>query len=39
MPRRSAVRPASHHPVNQAMLDDAPAGARIADEVTGFMGS
>jgi uncharacterized membrane protein len=27
------------HPVNQAMLDDAPLGARIADRVTGFMGS
>lgn len=27
------------HPVNQAMLDEAPLGARIADRVTGFMGS
>lgn len=27
------------HPVNQTMLDDAPIGARIADGVTGFMGS
>ena len=27
------------HPVNQAMHDDAPPGARIADRVTGFMGS
>jgi uncharacterized membrane protein len=27
------------HPVNQAMVDDAPRGARIADAVTGFMGS
>jgi uncharacterized membrane protein len=27
------------HPVNQAMYDDAPLGARIADRVTGFMGS
>jgi len=27
------------HPVNQAHLDDAPRGARIADSVTGFMGS
>jgi uncharacterized membrane protein len=25
--------------VNQAILDDAPLGARIADRVTGFMGS
>ncbi len=27
------------HPVNQKMVDDAPRGARIADAVTGFMGS
>jgi len=27
------------HPVNRALLDDAPIGARIADRVTGFMGS
>ena len=27
------------HPVNQKMVDDAPLGARIADRVTGFMGS
>ena len=27
------------HPVNQAMVDNAPRGARIADAVTGFMGS
>ena len=27
------------HPVNQQMVDDAPLGARIADRVTGFMGS
>jgi uncharacterized membrane protein len=39
MSRGSAARPASHHPVNKAMLDDAPIGARIADQVTGFMGS
>ncbi|HJW21638.1 MAG TPA: DUF1003 domain-containing protein [Candidatus Limnocylindrales bacterium] len=30
---------AHHHPVNRAMYDDAPLGARIADRVTGFMGS
>ena len=30
---------AHHHPVNKAMYDDAPLGARIADRVTGFMGS
>jgi uncharacterized membrane protein len=34
---RSATR--SRHPVNQAMYDRAPLGARIADAVTGFMGS
>jgi uncharacterized membrane protein len=27
------------HPVNQAMIDNAPIGARIADGVTSFMGS
>ncbi len=27
------------HPVNQKLLDDAPLGARVADRVTGFMGS
>lgn len=27
------------HPVNQEMLDQAPLGARVADRVTGFMGS
>ena len=27
------------HPVNKALFDDAPLGARIADRVTGFMGS
>ncbi|HEX8026434.1 MAG TPA: DUF1003 domain-containing protein [Candidatus Limnocylindrales bacterium] len=27
------------HPVNRAMVEDAPLGARIADGVTGFMGS
>ena len=27
------------HPVNRAMVDEAPLGARIADRVTGFMGS
>ncbi len=29
----------STHPVNQAMIDDAPLGARFADAITGFMGS
>ena len=27
------------HPVNKALIDDAPLGARLADRVTGFMGS
>jgi uncharacterized membrane protein len=27
------------HPVNQALIDDAPLGARFADAITGFMGS
>jgi uncharacterized membrane protein len=29
----------SRHPVNRAMSDEAPLGARVADRVTGFMGS
>lgn len=33
--RRAALR----HPVNRALVDEAPLGARIADGVTGFMGS
>jgi uncharacterized membrane protein len=35
----SARRPPLRHPVNRAMTDEAPLGARIADKVTGFMGS
>jgi uncharacterized membrane protein len=27
------------HPVNQALIDDAPLGSRFADAITGFMGS
>ena len=27
------------HPVNRALIDEAPLGARVADQVTGFMGS
>jgi uncharacterized membrane protein len=30
---------ASRHPVNQTLIDHAPLGQRIADAVTGFMGS
>jgi uncharacterized membrane protein len=39
MARKSAARPVSHHPVNRALIDEAPIGARIADRVTGFLGS
>ena len=35
----STRRPASRHPVNKVMYDEAPFGARIADAVTSFMGS
>ena len=40
MARRSRhpVEP-NRHPVNVKLLDEAPLGARIADRVTGFMGS
>jgi uncharacterized membrane protein len=36
---RSRARVPSRHPVNRAVIDEAPLGARIADRVTGFMGS
>jgi uncharacterized membrane protein len=36
---RRVPRTPSLHPVNKAMSDNAPLGARIADAVTGFMGS
>jgi uncharacterized membrane protein len=39
MSSSSAPRPPHRHPVNVEFLDDAPLGARIADRVTGFMGS
>ena len=39
MSKRSAPRSASRHPVNKELFDEAPLGARIADRVTGFMGS
>ena len=29
----------SRHPVNKVLVDDAPLGARVADAVTGFLGS
>lgn len=36
---RSTRPPAYRHPVNQAVFEAAPLGARVADRVTGFMGS
>ena len=39
MSRRSVARIASRHPVNIEFFDEAPLGARIADRVTGFLGS
>jgi uncharacterized membrane protein len=34
------TRPATYrHPINRKLYEDAPRGARIADRVTGFMGS
>jgi uncharacterized membrane protein len=32
-------RPANRHPVNRALVEEAPLGARIADRVTTFLGS
>jgi uncharacterized membrane protein len=37
--RSHPPRPTFRHPVNVAMDTDAPLGARIADRVTGFLGS
>lgn len=34
-----SLRRPSRHPVNQAMFDRAPMGARVADLVVGFLGS
>jgi len=39
MSSTSAPRPPHRHPVNVQFLDEAPLGARIADRVTGFLGS
>jgi uncharacterized membrane protein len=39
MLRGSGRRVPSRHPVNRQLFDDAPIGARIADAVTGFLGS
>ncbi len=35
----SSTSTTSLHPVNQKLYDQAPLGARIADKVTGFLGS
>jgi uncharacterized membrane protein len=37
--RATSRRGGNRHPVNKIMVDEAPRGARIADAVTGFMGS
>jgi uncharacterized membrane protein len=36
---KTTRRVAYRHPINRTLLDEAPRGARIADRVTGFMGS
>lgn len=36
---RQRRNPVNRHPVNVKMVDEASRGARIADRVTGFMGS
>src|SRR5258708_32086024 len=36
---RSSKPAVYRHPINKAMFEEAPLGARIADRVTGFMGS
>ena len=38
-PARTSQHASSRHPVNRAIYDEAPIGARIADAVTAFMGS
>jgi uncharacterized membrane protein len=39
MPDTTPVHHVYRHPVNRALVDQAPRGARIADRVTTFMGS
>ena len=39
MDKPASTNPRSRHPVNIAHYDDATSGQRIADAVTGFMGS
>ncbi len=36
---KALARTTSLHPVNQKLFDEAPLGARVADRVTGFLGS
>ncbi len=37
---RARAQPTSYrHPVNRIVFEEAPVGARVADRVTGFMGS
>jgi len=36
---RRRPRTPSRHPVNRQFMDEAPLGARVADAVTGFLGS
>ena len=36
---RGTRRRGFRHPINRAMIEDAPLGARIADRVTGYLGS
>ncbi|HEX5824451.1 MAG TPA: DUF1003 domain-containing protein [Candidatus Limnocylindrales bacterium] len=36
---KSTRRATYRHPINRSLIDEAPRGARIADRVTGFMGS
>ena len=37
--RETYVATRYRHPVNKALIEEAPLGARVADRVTGFMGS
>ncbi|TMQ07057.1 MAG: DUF1003 domain-containing protein [Deltaproteobacteria bacterium] len=38
-PEEDVVARRSRHPVNVKLIDEAPLGARIADRVTGYLGS
>jgi uncharacterized membrane protein len=39
MSKEGSVARRSRHPVNVKLIDEAPLGARIADRVTGYLGS